>query len=217
MDLLELILKWEEKHISLKIEHEDEDRMDVEVEETAKSGSVESIESTASQFSMNFEIPYNLRETCVSSLIKYLCSASSKNSDILLNLKGLDLLSKFLSTKLWNDVKPSLEYYEKTLTFSGTPADNIVPYIINYLQVFEIVLEQRPADWICENIKYLSTLLKSCLSSNHHDIQRGSQKILKIILKAIVETKALEKEAEILENNKAMDDDDDVEFQPMTS
>lgn len=211
MDLLELILKWEEKHISLKIEHEDEDRMDVEVEETAKSGSVESIESTASQFSMNFEIPYNLRETCVSSLIKYLCSASSKNSDILLNLKGLDLLSKFLSTKLWNDVKPSLEYYEKTLTFSGTPADNIVPYIINYLQVFEIVLEQRPADWICENIKYLSTLLKSCLSSNHHDIQRGSQKILKIILKAIVETKALEKEAEILENNKAMDDDDDVD------
>ncbi|GMM40492.1 histone acetyltransferase [Hanseniaspora uvarum] len=211
MDLLELILKWEEKHISLKKEQEDEDRMDVEIEEPGKSGSVDSIESNASQFSMNYEISYNLRETCVSSLIKYLCSASSKNSDILLNLKGLDLLSKFLSKNLWSDVKPSLDYYEKTLIFTTTPADNIIPYIINYLQVFEIVLEQRPADWICQNITYLSTLLKSCLSSSHNDIQRSSQKLLKIILKAIVETNALEKEAEILEKNKAMDDDDDVD------
>ncbi len=45
MDLLELILKWEEKHISLKKEQEDEDKWMLRSEEPGKSGSVDSIES----------------------------------------------------------------------------------------------------------------------------------------------------------------------------
>ena len=206
MDLLELILEWEEKHNKQKIDGE-ENKMDVENENEnegddngeKKSDSAESVESTASNTSNSYEVSYSLRETCVSALIKYLCSASARNSDILINLKGLEILSKILSKDFWNDVKPSLDYYEKTLIFANPPVDNVVPYIINYLQVFEIVLEQRPAEWIVENITYLSTLLQSCISSDHQDIQRGAQKVLKVILKAIVKTKALEKESESLE------------------
>lgn len=210
MDLLELILTWEEAHNKNKL-NSDEAKMDIEDENQdveKKTDSSESDESNASTFS-TYEVSYSLRETCVSALIKYLCSASARNSDILINLKGLEILSKILSKGLWNDVNPSLDYYEKTLIFSNPPVDNVIPYIINYLQVFEIVLEQRPPEWIVENITYLSTLLQNCVSSDHQDIQRGAQKVLRVILKAIVSTKSLEKETENTDANSEIEDDDD--------
>ena len=60
-------------------------------------------------------IPLNLRETCISFLIRYICASDHRTIDTELGIRAINILSSLLSEKHWWDVNVKLSYFEKFL------------------------------------------------------------------------------------------------------
>ncbi|KAL6946492.1 hypothetical protein ACO0RG_000645 [Hanseniaspora osmophila] len=165
------------------------DEMEVETEGAKASGTLDNAVETASGTTAHradYEVPLPQREACVTFLIRYYAALSHKNTDKELGQRTLDILAELISENYWSEVNVQLEFFEKFLNSEDLSSSNILCYCLNALNVLAIVLQQKRPLWIVANVGGLSKLLKKCIRSEHQDIQRSLQKVIGIILKAIV-------------------------------
>ncbi|KAL6949991.1 hypothetical protein ACO0QE_000660 [Hanseniaspora vineae] len=165
------------------------DEMEVEGEDTHALGTVKNSAETefeANVHSHTYEVPLPQREACVTFLIRYYAAISHKNLDKELGQRTLDILAELISENYWSEVNVQLEFFEKFLNFEDLSSSNILCYCLNALNVLAVVLQQKRPLWIVANVAGLSKLLKKCIRSEHQDIQRSLQKVVGIILRAIV-------------------------------
>lgn len=178
IELSELILKWEKK--------------DKESKSITKSDSTSA--NTANYFSTspNYNIPFGQREACVTFLIRYVCISPQRASESELGQKALGILYDLLSPDYWPEVSVKLTFFEKFLLSNDLNSSNLLGYCLNALEVLGVVLEWKSSEWIVNNLRYLQKLLDKCIKSDNHDIQEVLQRVLRLILHAINESKELE-------------------------
>ena len=133
----------------------------------------------------NYSIPLNLRESCVSFLIRYVCASDHRASDNELGIRSLNILSVLLSEKYWPNVNIKMAYFEKFLANIELGSENTIYYCINTLDVLYIFFNNKKPEWIVANLTTIQSLLDKCIEANHHDMQEALQKVLNVVLKAI--------------------------------
>lgn len=180
VDLASLILKWEDMASEEKgvTSGGGDIVMDGVVPDHEEGSSV----SESARIS---SIPLNLRETCISFLIRYICASDHRTIDTELGIRAINILSSLLSEKHWWDVNVKLSYFEKFLANLDSGSESIVYYCINTLDILYVFFKNKSNSWILENLTVIQNLLEKCIQANHHDIQEALIKILNVILKAI--------------------------------
>lgn len=158
-----------------------DDKMDVEQTDQPVSEELKPEKPTTKKYS----IPISQRDTFVTFLIRYVCICSQRASENELGRRSLNILHILLSPGFWPDVSVKLEFFEKFLVNTDSNVSNMLVYCLNALEVLNIILEWKSAEWIVENLPQLKSLLEKCIKSNNHDIQESLQTVLVIILKAI--------------------------------
>lgn len=199
IELAELILNWEIKAKQESLDSDDamEDTSKSPVassnltekdEEKLLEGDNSSLDIIGSDITTpkNYAVPFHQREACVTFLIRFICISPQRASEIELGQKALYILNKLLSEGYWSEVTVKLAFFEKFLIQADLSTPNILGFCLNALDVLGIALQGKSAEWIVENISFLQTLLDKCLHSDNHDVQEGLQKVLRIILKAII-------------------------------
>ncbi|ODV71827.1 histone acetyltransferase TRA1 CYBJADRAFT_142845 [Cyberlindnera jadinii NRRL Y-1542] len=197
IELADLILNWEIKakedasaedkttgvsSTDATIAVKDEDK----TTETDDSGNVGVLSSDITT-PTSYAVPFAQREACITFLIRFICISSQRSSESELGQKALHILYKLLSPGFWCEVTVKLAFFEKFLVQADFSSANVLGYCLNALDVLGIALEGKTSIWIVENIGFLQNLLDKCLRSDNHDIQEGLQRVLRTILKAIVE------------------------------
>ncbi|GMM58795.1 histone acetyltransferase [Maudiozyma humilis] len=182
IDLASLILKWEETDMKNRSEKEPDADGDIDMDDNVPS---EAVKSEKSLDEPRSSIPLNLRETCISFLIRYICANDHRAIDSELGVRAINILSKLISNDYWSDVNVKLSYFEKFLTNIDSGSDNTVYYCINTLDVLYIFFTNKPDKWIIENLNTIQGLLDKAIKTNHHDIQETLVKVLNVILKVI--------------------------------
>lgn len=186
IELLELILKWENKA-------KEEQAMEVDGDFVTSQG---------------YTIPLGQREACVTFLVRYVCILPQRALELELGQKALGILHDLLSPAHWPLVQVKLTFFEKFLLLNDLNAANFLGYCLNALEVLGVVLEWKLAQWIVTNLAYLHKLLEKCIKLDNTDIQDVLQRVLRIILLAINEVNGSSGE----ENGGAEEDDDTKEF-----
>ncbi|CCK69614.1 histone acetyltransferase TRA1 KNAG_0C05130 [Huiozyma naganishii CBS 8797] len=182
IDLASMIATWEDKAFESRPSVKTDPDGDIEMAENFAD-----TEEGSNNFSTvkDYTVPTQLREICVSFLIRYVCSIDHKASDDDLGLKALNILSNLLSSKHWSDVNIQLSYFEKFFSDTDVDSENAVYCCINTLDILYIFLNNKSTKWMVENLLTTESLLEKLIKINHHDIQEALVKILNIILKAI--------------------------------
>ncbi|CAB4253773.1 histone acetyltransferase TRA1 [Maudiozyma barnettii] len=188
IDLASLILKWEEMDlVSHKKTSVDADG-DIDMDNSTVA---ESVSTMVTPVTPRSSISLNLRETCISFLIRYICASDHRAIDNELGVRAINILSTLLSENYWSDVNVKLSYFEKYLSNVDSGAENTVYYCINTLDVLYIFFNNKPNEWVIENLTTIQSLLDKSIKSNHHDIQETLVKVLNSILKTIKEENTL--------------------------
>lgn len=175
IDLAELILSWENKAKTLKLEGQNPQESEQE-----PSGTTDDFTT-----SPNYTIPFGQREACVTFLIRYVCISPQRASESELGQKALGILYDLLSPEHWPEVLVKITFFEKFLLSADLKSPNVLGYCLNALEVLGVVLEWKKPSWILSNLEYLHRLLEKCVKSDNHDIQEVLQRVLRIILRAI--------------------------------
>lgn len=178
IELSELILKWEKKVKENKTS---------QMEEVSSNNKDDDFTT-----SPNYTIPFGQREACVTFLIRYVCISPQRASESELGQKALGILYDLLSPEFWSEVSVKLTFFEKFLLSNDLNSSNLLGYCLNALEVLGVVLEWKTSEWIVTNLRYLQKLLDKCIKSDNHDIQEVLQRVLRLILHAINESKELE-------------------------
>lgn len=189
IDLASLILYWEEKSL-LESRHEAiSEEEDIDMDKSEEKELVARSVLASSNGSV-YQVPVNLRETCIAFLIRYICSSNHRASESELGLRALKILSSLLSNEHWSNVNVKLFYFEKFLMYRDLGSENILFYCMNALDVLYVLFRSKSADWLIENLTMIQSLLDKCMRVDHHDIQEVLQKVLSLMLKAIKEKEA---------------------------
>lgn len=188
IDLASLILKWEE----MDLESHKKSLVDTDGDVDMDSSTITGGSITGTQDNARSTIALNLRETCISFLIRYICASDHRAIDNELGVRAINILSKLLSENYWSDVNVKLSYFEKFLSNIDSGADNTVYYCINTLDVLYIFFNNKPNKWVMENLATIQALLDKSIKTNHHDIQEVLAKVLHTILKIIKEENTLQ-------------------------
>ncbi|TID14916.1 hypothetical protein CANINC_004587 [Pichia inconspicua] len=164
----------------------------MELDEVNKSVSVQQSQDEkngikSDLITKKYSVPLSQRDTFVTFLIRYVCICSQKASENELGRRSLNILHILLSPGFWPDVFVKLEFFEKFLANTDSDVSNMLVYCLNALEVLNVILEWKSADWIVKNLTQLKSLLEKCIKSNNHDIQESLQTVLVMILKAISE------------------------------
>ena len=173
----------DENHETKKPEQADNDNNSDEME--VDEPRVPKNEAQEKVMVSSYSVPFGLRETYITFLIRYVCICSQRASENELGRRSLNILHIIQSPGFWPDVNVKLSFFEKFLVNSDSNVSNMLVYCLNALEVLDINLEWKTSDWIVANIAELQTLLEKCIKSNNHDIQEALQSVLLLILQAV--------------------------------
>ncbi|KAK9468307.1 hypothetical protein V1512DRAFT_100627 [Lipomyces arxii] len=199
VDLAELILKWEKTRISKTAENESEKspssglspasrkRRFEEVQQQQQSSPAEPQEAGSPSMATadtEVQVPFLLRESTITYLIRFACISPQKATDNPLARRIFDLLNQFLGPGLWPEVNVKLTFFERNLLQNPLNSSTFVSYI-NTLQVIRVTLDQKSDDWILANLEQLEKLLNKSVHSDIEEVQDCLQPVLGRVLKAI--------------------------------
>ncbi|CAG8494689.1 11619_t:CDS:10, partial [Ambispora leptoticha] len=199
IDLSELILRWEKRRISDLRKRQEASatstpaasasspgkrRMDLEAESPPKkrqqiehSGELRltPVEVSSSE---NYTPNLTLRENVISYLVRFVCTTNEaiNKSPGGLPYRALQLVKEFLQPEFWPEVNVKLQFFERTLMHEINI--NTQDSICNGLDVLNVILDRKPAEWCLANISHLQKLLEKSIRSNFNRIQQSLNPVL---------------------------------------
>ncbi|CAI2169805.1 6786_t:CDS:10 [Funneliformis geosporum] len=202
IDLSELILKWEKRRIveyrsqdhysnnssaSTPVATPEKRRYEAETEFSPRkrqliehSGELRGVISDQnSRYIPNL----GLRENVISYLVRFVCTSTESVTKTGLTRKALELIKEFLNPEFWPEVNVKLNIFDRTL--KTDISQNTVDSICNSLDVLDVILSRKPADWCITNIENLRELLERSIRSNNIRIQKCLHPVLVQIYKAL--------------------------------
>ncbi|KAH3687065.1 hypothetical protein WICPIJ_001938 [Wickerhamomyces pijperi] len=163
-----------------------DDDLFTESTNTAASASVGGATSTVDiTTSKNYSIPFAQRDSCIAFLARFICSSNHRTGESELGQRALHVFQTLLGKTYWEDISVKLDFFERFLVQADFKNNRHITCCLNALDVLTVVLSVTESDYIIENIAYIHTLLEKVLSSNYNGFQEASQRVLRIVLKAI--------------------------------
>ncbi|KAK9459333.1 uncharacterized protein V1516DRAFT_508906 [Lipomyces oligophaga] len=198
VDLAELILKWEKARIG-QVDETSEIKSDELSPDSKKrgfdemqsgspsiAGASEVKLSPSAESKPEIQVPFQLRESIITYLIRFACISPQKATENPLSGRIIDILHQFLGPRLWSEVNVKLTFFERTLAQSSLTSSTLVSFI-NSLQVIRVTLDQKTDEWILANLEQLEKLLNQSVHSDVEEVQECLQPVLARILRAISE------------------------------
>ncbi|CAO3595980.1 unnamed protein product [Absidia cylindrospora] len=134
-----------------------------------------------------------LRENVVGYLVRLACIISNP-SDLLqrrLVQRVLDLVKELLVPSMWPDVHVKFSHLERTLTLKEM-SEVLIPSVCSTLEVLDIDITHKPAEWFIVNMNQLYRLLETSIKSDNVRIQTALHPVLVHIFQAIQQTLSAE-------------------------
>ncbi|CAG8494971.1 1279_t:CDS:10 [Ambispora gerdemannii] len=200
IDLSELILRWEKRRISelrkrqeasatstpaASVSSPGKRRMDLEAESPPKKR--QQIEHSGELRLTPVEISSSetytpnliLRENVIGYLVRFVCTTNEaiSKSPGGLPYRALQLIKEFLQPEFWPEVNVKLLFFERTLMHTDI-TNNTLDNICNGLDVLNVILDRKPAEWCLANISHLQRLLEKSIRSNHNRLQQSLNPVL---------------------------------------
>ncbi|CAG8506762.1 53_t:CDS:10, partial [Cetraspora pellucida] len=200
IDLSELILKWEKRRISENRITEqssaastpamtpDKRRIDSESEHSSRKRMLiehgGEYRSVIAEQNQKYTPNINLRESIVGYLTRFVCTSTESVSKTGLARRALELIKEFLLPDFWPEVNVKLSTLDRTLKYTEVN-QNILNSVCNSLEVLNVILERKPADWCLVNIVHLQHLLEHSIGSTQIRIQECLHPVLVHIYKSL--------------------------------
>ncbi|CAG8514761.1 8939_t:CDS:2, partial [Scutellospora calospora] len=200
IDLSELILKWEKRRISENRTPEqlsasstparssDKRPIDSEPEYSPRKrlliehgGEMRGVVAEQNQ---KYIPNLNLRENVIGYLTRFVCTSVDSVSKTGLARRALELIKEFLHPDFWPEVNVKLSTFDRTLK-STEINQNVLNSVCNSLEVLNVILERKPADWCLANIVHLQQLLEHSIGSTQVRIQECLHPVLVHIYKSL--------------------------------
>ncbi|KAI8099099.1 uncharacterized protein BX664DRAFT_310101 [Halteromyces radiatus] len=134
-----------------------------------------------------------LRENVVGYLVRLACIISNP-TDLLqrrLVQRVLDLIKELLVPSMWSDVHVKFSHLERTLTLKEM-SELLIPSVCSTLEVLNIDITHKPAEWFIVNMNQLYRLLEISIKSDNVRIQTALHPVLVHIFQAIHQTTSTE-------------------------
>lgn len=206
VELAELILKWEQERIKKSGGSEN---MDVDKEEEepgspkrkaaepdagmrkklrSESGAAEVKQGEKGE-GKEYTPSLTLRENLIGYLVRLACSVYNPSDMIQRRLiqRALELMKEFLNPKVWPDVHVKFSHLERALSVKEM-SEILIPSVCSALEILNIDIAEKPAEWFIVNMNQLYRLLEICIKCDHARIQNALYPVLVRIFKAIHET-----------------------------
>ncbi|KAF7725495.1 hypothetical protein EC973_009595 [Apophysomyces ossiformis] len=209
VELAELILKWERTRIAAQATVDDPSgapssppgkrkvsqsteappRKKMQVEGPGSDGKAVATESSTSNTGKGYMPSLTLRENLVGYLVRLACSVFNPTDMIQRRLvqRVLDLIKEFLNPSMWHDVHVKFSHLERTLTAKEV-SDIVVTSICSALEILNIDVSHKPAEWFIVNMNQLHRLLETSIRSDNVRIQTALSPVLVHIFQAIHQT-----------------------------
>ncbi|KAI8643328.1 hypothetical protein BD408DRAFT_342632 [Parasitella parasitica] len=215
VELAELIIKWEQKRISLQKVHEspgspskrkmdadgDSEMQDPEESQESPSkkaqvemtgGQIKAIAAASSDSKQNggnkeYSPSLTLRENVVGYLVRLSCSLFNSTDMIQKRLvqRTIELVKSFLKPDLWPDVHVRFQHLERSLLFKDIANEMVVSSVCNALEILNADIVHRDTDWFVVNMDQLSRLLEPSIRSENTRIQTALYPVLVCTIAAI--------------------------------
>ncbi|CEG78709.1 hypothetical protein RMATCC62417_13277 [Rhizopus microsporus] len=213
VELAELIYNWEQKRLQHQarkdegnhgpvatpekrlLEQPSTDAPSKKLKKENDSGEVKSVptatESVTSvtNASKRYVPPLALRENIIGFLVRLACTIYNPTDAMQKKLvqRVLELIKNFLQPSFWPDVHVKFIHLERTLAMKDMN-DIYLPSICNALEILNVDISRKPADWFLVNMGPLYRLLESCIKSDTVRIHTALQPVLACIFKSINQT-----------------------------
>ncbi|CAG8473496.1 8844_t:CDS:10, partial [Racocetra fulgida] len=200
IDLSELILKWEKRRISENRIPEqssavstpamtpDKRRIDSEPDNSPRKRMLiehgGEYRSVIAEQNQKYTPNINLRESIVGYLTRFVCTSAESVSKTGLARRALELIKEFLLPDFWPEVNVKLSTFDRTLKYTEVN-QSILNSVCNSLEVLNVILERKPADWCLANIVHLQQLLEHSIGSTQIKIQECLHPVLVHIYKSL--------------------------------
>ncbi|KAI8368238.1 uncharacterized protein BYT42DRAFT_123486 [Radiomyces spectabilis] len=207
-ELAQLILKWERTRIAAD---ETDDPMDIspdkrgsetpasesprkKVQVEGSSGEVKAVAAESPNTNTKEYVPsLTLRENLVGYLVRLACSMYNP-SDLAhqaLVQRVLALIKEFLNLSAWSDVHVKFSHLERTLTVKEMN-DLLIPSVCSALEVLNMDMAHKPAEWFIVNMNQLYRLLETSIKSDNVRVQTALNPVLIRVFQAIQKTTPVE-------------------------
>ncbi|KAG0164843.1 hypothetical protein DFQ30_009322 [Apophysomyces sp. BC1015] len=213
VELAELILKWERCRISSQTTTDESSvapaspsgkrkanspsevtpRKKLQVEGSGSDTKAVVVETASNNTGKGYMPSLTLRENLVGYLVRLACTVFSPTDMIQRRLvqRVLELIKDFLNPSLWPDVHVKFSHLERTLTVKDM-SDILVTSVCSALEILNIDVSHKPAEWFIVNMNQLYRLLETSIKSDNVRIQTAIYPVLVHIFEAIHQTTNVE-------------------------
>ncbi|CAO3698502.1 unnamed protein product [Rhizopus microsporus] len=213
VELAELIYNWEQKRLQHQVRKDEgshgpaatpekrlleqscTDTPSKKLKKENESGEVKSVPTTTESVTSNtnaskrYVPPLALRENIIGFLVRLACTIYNPTDTMQKKLvqRVLELIKNFLQPSFWPDVHVKFMHLERTLAMKDMN-DIYLPSICNALEILNVDISRKPADWFLVNMGPLYRLLENCIKSDTVRIHTALQPVLACIFKSINQT-----------------------------
>ncbi|ELU45462.1 Histone acetyltransferase SAGA, TRRAP/TRA1 component, PI-3 kinase superfamily TRA1 [Rhizoctonia solani AG-1 IA] len=163
LDVLEVILSWERRAVK------------------------ESKESGAGGSSSAWVLPFSMRETIISYLVRFITMTSLEADKLGLPSRALGILESILKPGGWKDVDVQLQYFHRPLLQVDLNEANHLPVIVNATKVFSLIVLSQDDNWLLSHAADLHTLIEKGLRSDEPTLHEYLQPVLQRMLALVGE------------------------------
>ncbi|QRV73100.1 histone acetyltransferase SAGA, TRRAP/TRA1 component, PI-3 kinase superfamily TRA1 protein [Ceratobasidium sp. AG-Ba] len=165
LDALELILAWERRAAK-------------EIQES---------DLPASGKPKVWVLPFSMRETIVSYLVRFITMAGLDIDKLGLPGRALGILESILKPGGWKDVDVQLQYFHRPMVQVDLNDANFIPVIINATKVLSLIVLSQDDNWLRSHAADLHPLIEKGLRSDDATLHEHLQPVLKRILALVGE------------------------------
>ncbi|KAG9127635.1 hypothetical protein FRC07_011379 [Ceratobasidium sp. 392] len=166
LDALELVLAWERRAIK--------ESQDLDTSTVGKSKST-------------WLLPFSMRETIVSYLVRFITMTSLETDKLGLPGRALGILEGILKPGGWKDVDVQLQYFHRPMAQVDLNEPNHLPVIINATKVFSLIALAQDDSWLLSHAADLHPLIEKGLRSDEATLHEHLQPVLKRMLTLVGE------------------------------
>ncbi|KAG8711225.1 hypothetical protein FRC08_016173 [Ceratobasidium sp. 394] len=166
LDALELVLAWERRAIK-------------------ESQATDT--STAGKSKSTWLLPFSMRETIVSYLVRFITMTSLETDKLGLPARALGILEGILKPGGWKDVDVQLQYFHRPMVQVDLNEPNHLPVIINATKVLSLIALAQDDNWLVSHAADLHALIEKGLRSDEATLHEHLQPVLKRMLALVGE------------------------------
>ncbi|KEP49326.1 histone acetyltransferase SAGA, TRRAP/TRA1 component, pi-3 kinase superfamily TRA1 protein [Rhizoctonia solani 123E] len=163
LDILEAILAWERRAVQ------------------------ESQEGAVGSSNTVWLLPFSMRETIISYLVRFITMTSLEADKLGLPSRALGILESILKPGGWKDVDVQLQYFHRPLLQLDLSEANHLPVITNATKVFSLIVLAQDDSWLLSHAADLHTLIEKGLRSDEPTLHDHLQPVLQRMLALVGE------------------------------